>query len=842
MRTTVVSYLDEFISRGSDIAFAHRRELRVVRWSYEQTALSAYQFARELDTRGISKGDRVLLCAENSPEWVATFFGCLLRGVIVVPLDLQSDLSFVAKVQQQVDAKLAVCNGETRSRFDPGLPALLVEEIPATVSRHAREPYSSAPIDIDDTVEIVFTSGTTADPKGVSLSHRNLLANLAPLENEIKRYRKWARVVHPIRFLNVVPLSHVFGQFMGLLVPQLVGGEVFFQDSLNTSQIVETVKRERISVLVVVPRMLDSLREKVERAYDAHDELRQFKSDLEAVADKHFLWRWWKFRRAHRLFGWKFWAIVSGGATLNPEIETFWRRLGFAVIQGYGMTETAALITVNHPFKAAAGSIGRALPGQEMELAEDGEILVRGQNLSPGYWGREPSAVARGEWFKTGDIGERDQQGNIYFKGRKKEVIVTAAGVNIYPDDIEAVLNRQPETKGSAVIQVDGPHGAEPLAVLILRKAHADPQEVVARANLSLAKHQRLRHWLIWHGEDFPRTSTQKIRKQIVAETARAILAGSLSPPAASAEGSVAEIVRTIIHEPIAKVDSSAKLGLDLKLDSLARVELLSALEDRYQVEIDEASFTDATTVADVEKMVREARPNQAALYPYPRWQHKWPISWLRIALLYGIAFTAIRLLGWPKVTGTERLAKLHAPLLFVSNHVTIMDHALILFALPARLKTKMVIAQDGELLREWRHPPKGASMFRRWLNRLEYFLVVLFFNVFSLPQKSGFRDSFRFAGEMMDCGHNVMLFPEGERTKHGRINPFRVGVGLLVKQLQTPVVPLRIHGLWKLKQAGRRFAWPSQISVNIGEPVVYANPDTAEDIASDLERRVRSL
>jgi len=170
------------------------------------------------------------------------------------------------------------------------------------------------------------------------------------------------------------------------------------------------------------------------------------------------------------------------------------------------------------------------------------------------------------------------------------------------------------------------------------------------------------------------------------------------------------------------------------------------------------------------------------------------------------------------------------------------MDHALILFALPARLKTKMVIAQDGELLREWRHPPKGANIFRRWLNRLEYFLVVLFFNVFSLPQKSGFRDSFRFAGEMMDCGHNVMLFPEGERTKHGRINPFRLGVGLLVKQLQTPIVPVRIHGLWKLKQAGRHFAWPGQISVNIGEPVVYANRDTAEDIASDVERRVRSL
>jgi long-chain acyl-CoA synthetase len=842
MRTTVVSYLDEFISRGSDIAFAHRRELRVVRWSYEQTALSAYQFARELESRGISKGDRVLLCAENSPEWVATFFGCLLRGVILVPLDLQSDLSFVAKVQQQINAKLVVCNAETHSRFDLHLPTLLINEIPATISRHSRAPYSAATIDPNDIVEIVFTSGTTAEPKGIPLTHRNLLANLAPLESEIKRYLKWERVVHPIRFLNLVPLSHVFGQFMGLLVPQLLGGEVFFQDSQNASHIIETVKRERISVLVVVPRLLESLREKIERTYDAHHQLSQFKKDLEAVEGSHFLLRWWKFRRAHRSFGWKFWAIVSGGATLNSEMEDFWRRLGFALIQGYGMTETAALISVNHPFRAARGSIGRALPGQEMSLAEDGEILVRGQNISSGYWRHEPDNVGRDEWFKTGDIGERDQQGNIYFKGRKKDVIVTAAGVNIYPDDIEAVLNRQPETKASAVIQVDGPHGPEPLAVLILRNAHAGPQEIIARANNSLAEHQRLRRWFIWQGEDFPRTSTQKIRKQIVAETARAGQAGSLPSSEASANGSVAEIVRTIIQEPIAKVDSSAKLGLDLKLDSLARVELLSALEDRYQVEIDEASFTDATTVAEVEKMVREARPNQAALYPYPRWQHKWPISWFRIALLYGIVFTAIRLLGWPKVTGTERLAKLHAPLLFVSNHVTIMDHALILFALPARLKTKMVIAQDGELLREWRHPPKGANIFRRWLNRLEYFLVVLFFNVFSLPQKSGFRDSFRFAGEMMDCGHNVMLFPEGERTKHGRINPFRLGVGLLVKQLQTPIVPVRIHGLWKLKQAGRHFAWPGQISVNIGEPVVYANRETAEDIASDVERRVRSL
>jgi len=280
---------------------------------------------------------------------------------------------------------------------------------------------------------------------------------------------------------------------------------------------------------------------------------------------------------------------------------------------------------------------------------------------------------------------------------------------------------------------------------------------------------------------------------------------------------------------------------MDLKLDSLARVELLSALEDRYQVEIDEAAFTDATTLADVEKIVREQR-GDVAHYPYPRWPQKWPVSWLRIALLYGIAFTAIRLLGWPRITGKEHLGKLKGPIVFVSNHVTMLDHALILFALPARFRTRTAIAQDGEVLREWRHPPQSAGVFRRLLNLGEYFLVVLFFNVFSLPQQSGFRQSFRFAGELIDRGYNLMLFPEGERTKHGRMNPFRLGVGLLARELHTPIVPVRIDGLWKFKQANRHFAWPGQISVNIGEPVRYSRQEAPEKIARDLEQRVKAI
>jgi long-chain acyl-CoA synthetase len=842
MRTTVVSYLDEFISRRGETAFAHRRGLRVARWSYEQTARTAYQFARELEARGIGKGDRVLLWAENSPEWVASFFGCLLRGVIVVPLDVQSDPAFVARVQEKVGAKLALCDAVTRP-FDLNLPILTLDAFGSLVAHHSPAPYSVTDIDENDTVEIVFTSGTTAEPKGVRITHRNLLANLTPLEQEIKRYLKWERAVHPVRFLNLVPLSHVFGQFLGIFVPQLLSGEVFFQESLSPSQIVETVKRERISVVVTVPRTLEVLREGIQRIYEAQGKFEQLRKEIEASEGKHFILRWWRFRNLHQMFGWKFWAFVSGGATLNPETETFWRRLGFAVIQGYGMTETASLISVNHPFRVGRGSIGRVMPGQDVKLAENGEILVRGENVSPGYWRDNARATtALDGWFRTGDIGEMDEEGRLYFKGRKKEVIVTSAGVNIYPEDIEPVLDRQPEIRASAVIETQTARGPEPLAVLILRDNRVKPDAVIDRANASLAQHQQLRRWFVWSGEDFPRGATQKVRKQLVAEKVRAELAGAVPSSSTGYPEPLAEIVTRISKDAPSKLDPSAKLGTDLKLDSLGRVELLSALEDRYQVEIDEAAFTDATTLADVEKIIREGKHGEAAPYPYPRWQQRWPISWLRIALLYSIVLPAIRIMGWPRIRGKEHLRKLRGPVVFISNHVTMVDHALVLFALPARFKPKMVIAQDGELLREWLHPPKGTGLFTRLLHLLQYISVVFFFNVFSMPQKSGFRRSFGFAGEMMDRGYNLMVFPEGQRTTHGAMNPFMPGTGLLIRELDAPVVPIRIDGLWELKRTNRHFALPGEVSVTVGEPVHYSNQDEPGQIARDLARRVKAL
>ncbi len=854
MRRLVTCYLDDFLARGDAVAFAQRRGLRTFHWSYQEIASSSFAFAERLAERDTGKNDRVLLCGANSPEWVIAFFGCLLRGAIVVPLDTQSDAKFVERIQQQVNAKLAIFDRTARQTLRLPLPVVSLDEIEKTSECDQR------PITENDIAEIVFTSGTTAEPKGVVLTHQNLLANIQPLERELGPYLKWERLVHPIRFLNLLPLSHVFGQFMGIFVPQLLGGEVFFIDSLKPSQIVETVKRERISVIVCVPRMLDTLRERVEREYQTGrpGRKKRFQAALEAATRWSVPRRWWEFRSIHRMLGWKFWAFISGGATLDEATDTFWHRLGFAVIQGYGLTETTSLVSVNHPFKKKRGSIGRVMRGQEVKLSSEGEILVRGANVSSGYWdqtgatndGLSSQGSDKENWFHTGDVGELDAKGNLYFKGRRKEVIVTAAGLNVYPEDLEAALIQQPEIRAAAVVGMDGPYGPEPLAALLVRAGSDVPlEEVIRRANQSLAGHQQIRRWFVWPGEDFPRTSTQKIKRQ---EVAQRIIEASTQPLSASASDPLSDLIARIGGE-IGNLNPDAKLGTDVKLDSLGRLELLSAIEDRYQIEISESDFNDVTTVGEIQSLinrrgsptsfdgVRPTEDPEPSSYPYPHWPHRWPVSWLRTVGLYLIIFPFVRVMARPRVRGNGRLRNLKPPVLFVSNHLSMVDHALILWALPGRFHRHMSIAMDGELLRELRHPPQGASWFIRLRDRVKYLLVAFFFNVFAMPQKGGFRRSFGFAGEMVDGGYSVLVFPEGRRSPNGQMHSFRAGTGLLAQQLQVPVVPIRIDGIYELRQQGKHFAPADAITINIGTPVSFSAEQTAEEISRELEVHVRT-
>src|SRR5215204_1619921 len=317
MRETLLSFLDDCIARGEQTAVVHWRGLRISRWSYQRLAACAFQFARELEARDIGAGDRVLFWSENSPEWIAAFYGCLLRGVVVVPLDLKSAPDFAARVQQQVSEKLLLADEPQQTL---NIPRLSLGNLAEAIAAHSAQPFTTDTIKATDLVQVVFTSGTTAEPKGVCLTHRNLLANIGPIEKEFKKYARWERLVHPLRFLCLLPLSHVFGQLMGIFIPELLGAKVYFRESYKPSEIIAVSKKERINVVVTVPRVLETLREKVltDSALSG--------DQLDAAEGRHFLRNWWTFREIHRRFGWRLWAFISGGATLESETESFWRR------------------------------------------------------------------------------------------------------------------------------------------------------------------------------------------------------------------------------------------------------------------------------------------------------------------------------------------------------------------------------------------------------------------------------------------------------------------------------------------------------------------------------------
>jgi long-chain acyl-CoA synthetase len=858
-RANLLSLFREFERYGGDIAFVQRRGYRREAWTYQKLRDVAWACAGELKERGVRTGDGVLLWGPNNAEWTAAFWGCLLRGAVAVPMDDGATVDFARRVAQDAGVKLVFASRE-KAAFDSAIPRLALEDLADTVRRAgvavssprsgqlnkaAYESLADETITRNHIAQILFTSGTTAAPRGVVLTHGNFLANLEPLERGIAPYRNYERWFHPLRFVTLVPLSHVFGQFMALFVPPLLGATVVFEHSANPGEIVRTVKRERATALIAVPRMLDALHAGFEREFEAQGQSNWLKRNFDLAKGKKFLRRAWRFRRMHRRFGWKFWAFISGGAALSAETEEFFKRVGYAVVQGYGMTETASLISLNHPFRATQGSIGKVLPGREFRLLEDGEILVRGENVASGYWesGALRQAVRDQEnWLRTGDIGELDAQGNLRFKGRKKNVIVTAGGLNVYPEDVEAELRKQPGVRDCVVIPSERGGHAEPCAFLLVENGadvrEESVQKVIENANGSLAEYQRVHRWLVWPEPDFPRTPTGKPRLSLIA--ARAAESQDGTALANARDGTLDDLLGKFSSAK----GSSEKLDRDLNLTSLDRVELMSALEERFQVELNETSFAEAKTVADVQRLLEQPAAHRTE-YVYPRWTQRAPARWLRLAVYYTLVWPATQILAHPKVVGRNHLRGVSGPVLFISNHITRRaDIGLILAALPRRFRHRLAIAMGGESVERMRQPPHDWFFAQRWAYQLGYGLVTALFNVFPLPQHSGFRESFRFAGESADRGYSILIFPEGQvnNSADGRMAPFQSGIGLLAENLRLPVIPMRLDGVWQMKREGRRFARFGEVTIRIGAPMLFPPGISADEIARSLESRVVSL
>jgi long-chain acyl-CoA synthetase len=889
MRPNLATLVQDFRRFGPQTAIVHYTGVRRHATSYGELAQRAGRFAALLEERNIAEGDRVLLWAANSPDWLAAFYGCVLRGVIAVPLDAYGSAEFAQRVAEDVKPSLITGDAALLAQLPAKYPRIAFEEFSARLPN--REAAAADNLTAETPLQIIFTSGTTGSPKGVVHSHGNVLASLTPIETEIKKYIRLERPFHPLRFLHTLPLSHVFGQFMGLWIPPLLAAEVHLEDQLVASQIIDRIRRERISVLAAVPRVLSLLQTHLE---SENPELAQ---RLGAAEGSSAWARWVRFRDIHHIFGYKFWTLVSGGGALPPSVERFWNGLGFVLVQGYGMTETTALITLNHPFHVARGTIGRPLPGRDVKISPDGEVLVRGPMISNSTWQQGGIHTQESPWLATGDIAEAAPTGELRFLGRKSEVIVTSAGINIHPEDLEAALldasvPGQVGVTAAAVVPFTTRAGTEPFAVLAFRGSHSDAEAVVAAANARLADFQRIRRFALWPAPDLPRTASGKVRRREVsawlAKNSGAQQTGATATPELSTDrprsqsaepdwlmATIAQITGEAV--PVAANFDALRLEEDLHLDSLGRVQLATVLEQSYGTAGDANQFAEVRTVGQLRAWLglastaqdsetspesastRIAAPSSSAVsereisgstpaapqrsrFLYPRWPWTWPVRWLRILFIELVMRPLVWMLAAPRISGAPAPAASTQPMLLIANHITAYDVPLLLYALPRWMRWRTAVAMSGEMLEDFRH---ARNQPQAWLNPLgpvAWLLITALFNVFPLPRQRDIQRSFAHIGRALDSGLNVLIFPEGARSRDATLHGFRPGIGLLAQQAEAPILPLALAGFGDLVARRRRWLHAGNITIRVGEPVTFTAGESPQQITSELHGAVEKL
>ncbi|HEY3109219.1 MAG TPA: AMP-binding protein [Chloroflexota bacterium] len=506
---TIVELLREKAAQyPANRCLTYRHDGQREQYSYVELLEQSLRAASLLRARGIERGDRIVIWGPNRPEWVFAYFGALLLGAIVVPFDTRAQESFLERIEGKTGPKLVVA-GRTQqeSAMLPHPPFLRLDTLVEEAG--ALPPASDLPaLGADDIAVLMYTSGTTGDPKGVILSHGNVTTNLLAVPEiiEIEPY---------FRVLSLLPLSHILEQVIGLHVLLTGGGSIVYIDTLRPATIFEAIAAEEITMMICVPQLLQLFMNGIEREVRRQGKERIW-GLLHAVAGRlPFGLRRRLFPTIHRRLGGRFEFFVSGGAYLPPALAQRWENMGIKVLQGYGLTEASPIVSANSLARRKLDSIGRQVSCVELRLAEDGEFLIRGPSVFKGYW-QDPEATAEAfadGWYHTGDLGRRDEEGYLYYTGRKKNVIVLANGMNVHAEDVENALRATDLIVDAVVVAVEGADGAPEVHALLAMEDPSKADEVVRIANRTLAPHQQIRGQTVWPDPDFPRTHTLKVRR-----------------------------------------------------------------------------------------------------------------------------------------------------------------------------------------------------------------------------------------------------------------------------------------------------------------------------------------
>jgi long-chain acyl-CoA synthetase len=475
--------------------------------TYQILQEHVHNFAGYLQQQQVHKGDRLMIWSASRSSWLIAYFGALLAGMVVVPLDVNTKEDFLVRIAEITEAKFLVTTQKQYQGLKyTWIPLLDIDALPSAPLTMAQLPL----IEKNDLAELVFTSGTTGQPKGVMLSHYNIVSNaLAALQ--VIDFRAEDRA------LSILPLSHMFEMTVEIAVLHS-GASIVYARTLVPDTLLKLLSSQHVTCMVLVPQALQLFLNGIEREVRRQKKERQWELLHALAARLPFGVRRYLFSAVHKRFGGHFRFFVSGGAYLPPKLAQSWEEMGFRVIQGYGATECSPVISATPFHEHDLESVGKPLPGVEVRIAPDKEILVQGPNVALGYW-KNPEATAaafENGWYHTGDLGYLDTHGNLYLKGRKKNLIVLPNGMNVYPEDLENVLTSIPGVKDAVVFGLTEQDAGPEVHSVLLMETPEQAKAAVQQANKQLAAHQQIRGFTVWPEKDFPRTHTLKVKRQEV--------------------------------------------------------------------------------------------------------------------------------------------------------------------------------------------------------------------------------------------------------------------------------------------------------------------------------------
>ncbi|MGA7835715.1 MAG: AMP-binding protein [Acidimicrobiales bacterium] len=818
--STFREYVANLEQLGERRALTSRSFLKIDRLTYRELSARVHQVAHYLSGEGIGRGDRVMIVATNSPRWVELLLGSLLLGATAVPVDVVSTPEALRRYIAETEPSL-IFTGADRSE-ELGHQGRRLDDLGQLI---ASSPSSAPDVELDAEwpALIVFTSGTTAAPKGVVLSQKNVLANIDGVLARVDVDPNW-------RFLSVLPLSHTY-ELTSTLAVLSMGSGVYYVAKVTPHSIAEALIDFQITTIVAIPQMLALMLENVERTAEEEGKARLLAVGLALAPHLPMALRRDLFNTVHRRLGGHLNLVITGGALIPLDIATTWEKMGIRMVQGYGLTETSPILTCNSLEDRRLDSPGRALDNVELRIAGDGEIQARGPSVFREYWHNPDAtrdAFTEDGWFRTGDVG-RLEDGYLKIEGRLKFAIVRSSGMKVFPEDIEMVAHGDSRLGELCVVGVTGDRDESVVAVVIADEPDDVVERGIAELNSKLASFQHVDSWRRWPDSDFPRTRLLKVDRRTVQDWANDEGPAEThheTTTAVESQDPLVLAIRTTLDDPLIAVNDDDRLD-DLGLDSLLRLSLASVLEERLGVSVPDEKMTPAMTVNELRALVSESSPT-GSQSPPPTWPYRRDVRVVGNALRDHVVARFVEHWVTLDVEGDDVLRTLSEPSLFIFNHSDDFDGPVIYQSLPREIRDHLAVATGADVMSD---------------HKVLAFIVRLCFAGFAFARSEPYMPSLEYVGRLIDRGWHVLIAPEGRLSANGELQEFKSGIGLLAVSLGVPVVPMKtiglsgtvpLHAKWPMRQ--------SRVTVRIGEPVRFAPSIDYEEATATLHSLLAKL